>query len=92
MSTLNVLRYSAVVLGVAVGFKTDLGLKSQASRKSEEKAYADKLQLIDQAKAEYAKLHAPKSEPKGSAVKLDLEDPNLDYSKAILGAVESLKQ
>ncbi|SCU98564.1 LAFA_0G18800g1_1 [Lachancea sp. 'fantastica'] len=93
MSSLNVLRYSAVLLGVAVGLKTDMGLKSQASKQQEEKAYAEKLQLIEQAKAEYAKLHAPKvSDTKASGEKLDLEDPNLDYGKVILGAVESLKQ
>ncbi|SCU91665.1 LADA_0F11298g1_1 [Lachancea dasiensis] len=93
MSTLNVLRYSAVALGIAVGLKTDLGLKSEAARKSEQKAYSDKLQLIEQAKAEYAKLHAPKKEASsGSVAKFDLEDPNLDYAKVILGAVDSLKQ
>ncbi|CEP62370.1 F1F0 ATP synthase subunit e LALA0_S05e04126g [Lachancea lanzarotensis] len=92
MSALNVFRYSAVLLGVAVGLQTDLSLKSQASKQQEEKAYAEKLQLIEQAKAEYAKLHAPKSETKTSNQKVDLEDPNLDYAKVILGAVESLKQ
>ncbi|SCU82304.1 LANO_0B05776g1_1 [Lachancea nothofagi CBS 11611] len=93
MSTINILRYSAVALGIAVGLKTDFGLKSEASKKSEQKAYADKIQLIEQAKAEYTKLHAPKTlEKQGSSIKLDLEDPNLDYSKVIMGAVESLKQ
>lgn len=92
MSTVNVLRYSALAIGAAVGLKTDLGLKSEAAKKSEEKEYTDKLKLIEQAKAEYAKLHAPKKVESQSSGKIDLEDPNLDYAKVILGAVDSLKQ
>ncbi|KAM3162501.1 ATP synthase subunit e, mitochondrial [Lachancea thermotolerans] len=92
MSTVNVLRYSALALGAIIGLKTDLSLKSEAAKSSQQKEYAEKLRLIEQAKAEYAKLHAPKQVEKQADTKLDLEDPNLDYGKVILSAVESLKQ
>lgn len=92
MSTLNVLRYSALALGVVVGVKTDFSLKSEAAKKSEENEYAAKLKLIEQAKEQYAKLHAKKEAPKTSGEKFDLEDPNLDYASVILSAVDSLKQ
>ncbi|QEU60868.1 Tim11 [Kluyveromyces lactis] len=94
MSTLNVLRYSALALGVVAGFKTDLSLKSEAQKQEEQNQLDAQLKLVEQAKAEYAKLH-PKKEIKaaaGSSAKIDLEDPNLDYASVILSAVESLKQ
>lgn len=81
-----------MALGVVVGFKTDLGLKSEAAKKSEEKELEAQLKLVEEAKAAYAKLH-PKPVVKASeATKIDLEDPNLDYASVILSAVESLKQ
>ncbi|CAH00743.1 F1F0 ATP synthase subunit e [Kluyveromyces lactis] len=96
MSTLNVLRYSALALGVVAGFKTDLSLKSEAQKQEEQNQLHAQLKLVEQAKAEYAKLHPPKKEIKaataGSSAKIDLEDPNLDYASVILSAVESLKQ
>lgn len=92
MSTLNVLRYSALALGAVVGFKNDFFLKSQAAKKEEEDAFQQKLKLIEQAKAEYAKLNAPKEVKKADTTKIDLEDPNLDYAAVILSAVDSLKQ
>ncbi|CDO93857.1 unnamed protein product [Kluyveromyces dobzhanskii CBS 2104] len=95
MSTLNVLRYSALALGVVAGLKTDLSLKSEAQKQQEQKDLDAQLKLVDQAKAEYAKLHPAKKEVKSAAAsetKIDLEDPNLDYASVILSAVDSLKQ
>ena len=48
--------------------------------------------IRDRAKAEYAKLNAPKEVKKADTTKIDLEDPNLDYAAVILSAVDSLKQ
>ncbi|SCU83755.1 LAMI_0C04522g1_1 [Lachancea mirantina] len=93
MSTINVLRYTAVALGALVGFKTDFSLKSEASRKQEENKYQTELKLIEKAKAEYALLQVPQqTKAPISEKKLDLEDPNLDYGAVILTAVEGLKQ
>lgn len=93
MSTVNVLRYSALALGVAVGLKTDFSLKSAAEKEHEKNELEAQLKLVEKAKAEYAKLHPVKKETAAaSSTKIDLEDPNLDYAAVILNAVESLKQ
>lgn len=92
MSTLNVLRYSALALGVAVGLKTDLSLRSDAHKQQEKDDLSAQLKLVEEAKTEYAKLHPVKKEVKTAGAKIDLEDPNLDYAAVILNAVDSLKQ
>ncbi|KAG0676316.1 hypothetical protein C6P41_000838 [Kluyveromyces marxianus] len=83
MSTVNVLRYSALALGVAVGLKTDLSLKSAAEKEHEKNELEAQLKLLHPVKKETAAA---------SSTKIDLEDPNLDYAAVILNAVESLKQ
>lgn len=93
MSTVNVFRYSAVALGLFFGLKNDLSLKSAASKKEEQDAFEAKRKLVDEAKAEYAKLHAPvnKKVESGSVKEVDFEDPNVDFAAVILQAVDSLK-
>ncbi|GAV26959.1 hypothetical protein PMKS-000420 [Pichia membranifaciens] len=85
MSTLNVFRYGALVTGVLYGFTHDLSLKAAGEKKKEEAEYQKKIKLIEDAKAEYKKLNPPKA-----SAGFDLEDPNLDFAKAIESAVESL--
>lgn len=93
MSTVNVLRYSALGLGLFFGFRNDMILKCNAKKKEEEAQYEKKLRLVDEARKEYAKLQpvvTPKDAPKTTSV--NLEDPNIDFEKVILNAVESLKE
>lgn len=92
MSTLNVLRYSALGLGIFAGFKNDLCLKSDSKKQESERQLANELELIRQAKVEYAQLHPTKETPTSSFTKIDLENPNLDFATVILNAVESMKQ
>lgn len=89
MSTVNVLRYSALGLGLLVGLKTDFSLKGAAAKDLEEKEFARREQLIAEAKKEYAKLHpAPKAK---SSSEINLEDPNLDFGEVIINAVNGLE-
>lgn len=95
MSTVNVLRYSALGLGLLLGLKTDIGLRRTASKKEEQKAYDCKLKLVEDAKAEYAKLNPPVAKDlaakAGQTQEINLEDPNVDFGSVILQAVDSLK-
>lgn len=83
---LQVFRYSALIAGVFYGFTHDLSLKAAGEKKKEEAEYQKKLKLIDEAKAEYKKLHPPAQ----SSTAFDLEDANLDFGKAIESAIASL--
>lgn len=56
MSTVNVLRYSALGLGLFFGFRNDMILKCNAKKKEEQAQYDQKLKLVEEAKKEYAKL------------------------------------
>ncbi|QLL33369.1 hypothetical protein HG536_0E02800 [Torulaspora globosa] len=93
MSTVNVLRYSGLALGLLFGLKNDLSLKSAASKKEEQRAYEAKMKLVEEAKAEYAKSKEPvKSEAEsGRGKEVNLEDPNVDFAAVILQAVDSMK-
>lgn len=97
MSTVNVLRYSAFGLGLFFGLQTDIGLKKAASKKQQQEAYDNKMKLVEEAKAEYAKLNPAESKEAAPASKageiksINLEDPNADFGSVILQAVDSLK-
>lgn len=93
MSTVNVFRYSALALGLFFGVRNDLLFKTAASKKEEQNAFDAKLKLVEEAKAEYAKLKAPvnKKVESGSAKEVNLEDPNVDFAAVILQAVDSMK-
>ncbi|CDH12547.1 related to ATP synthase subunit e, mitochondrial [Zygosaccharomyces bailii ISA1307] len=78
MSTVNVLRYSALGLGLFYGFKNDMGLRSAAAQNAAEEAFQKK----------YGKLQGSANQ---KGVKdINLEDPNLDFGAVILQAVDSL--
>ncbi|ODV95156.1 hypothetical protein PACTADRAFT_49900 [Pachysolen tannophilus NRRL Y-2460] len=90
-TTFNVLRWSSLAAGVVYGVYHNQVLKSAGKEKEEQAEYAHKQKLIAEAKAEYAKLNAP-AETKTEAIgSLNLDDPNIDFAKVILGAVEGLK-
>lgn len=90
MSTANVLRYSLLGLGFLVGVKTDFSLRSEAKHKEEEDKYQAKLKLVEEARAEYRKLHPVKAVEGGKA-EVNLDDPNFDFGKFIEDSVGSLK-
>ncbi|AQZ09756.1 TIM11 (YDR322C-A) [Zygosaccharomyces parabailii] len=88
MSTVNVLRYSALGLGLFYGFKNDMGLRSAAAQNAAEEAFQKKVKLVQEARVEYGKLQGSANQ---KGVKdINLEDPNLDFGAVILQAVDSL--
>lgn len=89
MSTVNVFRYAALIAGVAYGITTDISLSTAAEKKAEDAAFAKKTALIAEAKAEYQKLHAPKTT--ATSVAFNLDDDKLDFAKAIDSAIASLE-
>ncbi|CCK69642.1 F1F0 ATP synthase subunit e KNAG_0C05440 [Huiozyma naganishii CBS 8797] len=91
MSTANVLRYSALGLGVFVGLKNDLGFRSAAKSKKEEEKYQQKVKLVEEARGEWKKLHPPAVVPTSGAAQVNLDDPNFDFGKYIDGVLGSLK-
>lgn len=88
MSTVNVLRYSALGLGVFFGLKNDIGNKKSAAQKASDDAFQAKLKIVEEARAEYSKLKAPAASNQTKEV--NLEDPNLDFGSVILQAVDNL--
>ncbi|KAG7883466.1 hypothetical protein KL938_002703 [Ogataea parapolymorpha] len=60
----------------------------EGEKKQELYDYQKKLKLVEAAKAEYRKLNPPKQAAPTEAVNLD--DPEFDFGKFILGAVEKL--
>ena len=86
MSTVNVLRYTALALGVFVGFRTDLLNKKTAQKKREELEYERQVKLVKEAKAEWAKLHPKPADESGP---INLDDPNLDLGEVLLKKIEN---
>jgi ATP synthase E chain. len=60
-----VLRYSALVAGLIYGVSHQSSLNSQAKHAEIERDYKRKESLIQQAKAEWAKTHAPAKKSEG---------------------------
>jgi F-type H+-transporting ATP synthase subunit e len=58
---LQVLRYSALGAGILYGFYHQAKLSSASKLSAINREYAHKQELIEKAKAEYAKQHAPAS-------------------------------
>lgn len=90
MSTANVLRYSALGLGVLCGFNTDLSNYFAGQVQKEEDEHDRRVKLVQDAKVEYAKLHPVVKKPE-SVGEINLDDPNLDFGALIVNAVDSLK-
>lgn len=84
----NVLRWSVLATGVAYGFMHDRTLQSKAVEAKKQKAYDNRVHLIAEAKAEYAKLHA--KPPTAGAPTTDPASPDFDPVKLIDWAVQSL--
>ncbi|KAI0139865.1 ATP synthase E chain-domain-containing protein [Xylariaceae sp. FL1272] len=60
-SGVNVLRYSALALGIFYGFSHQRNITATQKAAASKKDYEHKQHLIDQAKAEYTKSKAPAS-------------------------------
>ncbi|EGV60058.1 F1F0 ATP synthase subunit e, mitochondrial [Yamadazyma tenuis] len=91
MSTnFNVLRYSLLGAGVVYGAYHRYSLESSVKQEHAANAYAQEAKLINKAKAEYAKLNAPKT-PVASTGSINWEDPNLDIGSALESLVAKLE-
>lgn len=83
----NVLRYSLLGAGVVYGAYHRYSLESSFAQEQKQKAWNKEVKLINQAKAEYAKLKpAPVASKQSEGI--NWEDPNLDIG----GVLESLVQ
>ncbi|AOW06277.1 ATP synthase E chain-domain-containing protein [Yarrowia lipolytica] len=75
-ATLNVLRWSALGAGVVYGFVHNRTLYSQAEKKVADAKFKKQEKLIEQAKAEWARLHpAPVA---STGVVTDISDDKFD--------------
>ncbi|OKL56792.1 hypothetical protein UA08_07791 [Talaromyces atroroseus] len=84
----NVLRYSALVGGLFYGFLHQGTLTSQAKLAEQEREYKHKESLIQKAKAEWAKQHAPPVDYSKTGLVTDPEDPRFDLEKFIIAKAE----
>ncbi|EPE08914.1 atp synthase subunit e [Ophiostoma piceae UAMH 11346] len=73
----NVLRYSALGLGVFYGFTHQRSITSTEKAAAAKREYEHKESLIAKAKAEYSKLKNPASASAGG-LNQDITDPNFD--------------
>ncbi|EEQ41267.1 putative ATP synthase subunit e [Clavispora lusitaniae] len=91
MSTsFNVFRYSLLGAGVLYGAVHRYNLEAAEEQQQKLAQWKKEEKLIKQAKAEYAKAHAPKEAP-ASASSFNLEDPNLDFGKVLESLVQKLE-
>ncbi|KAI1107726.1 ATP synthase subunit E [Jackrogersella minutella] len=90
-SGVNVLRYTALSLGVFYGFTHQRSLTKAQKATAARREYEHKQQLIQRAKAEYARTKnpAPQSSEK-SGLNQDPMDPNFDL-EAYFNALVSQK-
>lgn len=86
----NVFRYSLLGAGVVYGFVHRHNLEAAEEQKQKQAEWKKEEKLIRQAKAEYAKLNAPKEKPASTAA-FNLEDPNLDFGKVLESLVQKLE-
>ncbi|KAI1456945.1 ATP synthase subunit E [Annulohypoxylon moriforme] len=78
-SGVNVLRYSALALGVFYGFTHQRSISASQRTAAARKEYEHKQHLIEQAKAEYAKSKNPALQTtEKSALDQDPMDPKFD--------------
>ncbi|CAK7270199.1 F1F0 ATP synthase subunit e, mitochondrial [Sporothrix epigloea] len=77
-ASVNVLRYSALGLGVFYGFYHQRKITSSEKAAAAKREYEHKQSLINQAKAEYNKIKNPAPAAAASGVSLDLTDPKFD--------------
>ncbi|KAI1399954.1 ATP synthase subunit E [Hypoxylon fuscum] len=90
-SGVNVLRYSALAFGVFYGFTHQRSITSATKAQAAKREYQHKQQLIEQARAEYAKSKNPALQTsEKSGLNQDPMDPNFDL-EAYFNALVSQK-
>ncbi|EFW22159.1 uncharacterized protein CIMG_10888 [Coccidioides immitis RS] len=75
---INVLRYSALFFGVFYGFYHQSSLNAQAKAAQQDREYHRKEQLIEQAKAEFARRNSPAPKEPETGVITDPDDARFD--------------
>ncbi|KAL2214081.1 ATP synthase subunit E [Sarocladium strictum] len=80
----NVIRWSALAFGVFFGFSHQRTITATQKAAHDQHEFEHKQKLIDQAKAEYAKLKNPAPASKGDDVITDVQNPNFDLEKLLL--------
>ncbi|KAK4451673.1 ATP synthase E chain-domain-containing protein [Podospora aff. communis PSN243] len=85
-SGVNVVRYSALCLGVFYGFYHQRSITQSQRAAAAQREYEHKQKLIDQAKREYAKTKQPASSAPAPAKAADSGDLG-EYLEAWLGKV-----
>ncbi|POR31990.1 ATP synthase subunit e, mitochondrial [Tolypocladium paradoxum] len=79
----NVLRWSALAVGVFYGFSHQRTITVTQRAEHEKHEYEHKQKLIDQAKAEFAKKKNPQPVSGGDVI-TDAQDPKFDLEKYLL--------
>ncbi|KAF2270410.1 hypothetical protein CC78DRAFT_611312 [Lojkania enalia] len=82
----NVLRWSALGLGVFYGIYHQASISSRDRLANEKREYEHKESLISQAKAEWARQHS-QEQPKSSSANANPKDPNADLN-TLLGITD----
>ncbi|CAI5759626.1 unnamed protein product [Candida verbasci] len=91
MSTINVLRYSVLGLGIVYGAFHRYSLESSYEKQEFQKRWANEEKLIRQAKKEYSRINAPpKAKDDNKSGSINWEDPNLDIGKALESIIAKL--
>ncbi|KAK3329306.1 ATP synthase E chain-domain-containing protein [Apodospora peruviana] len=90
-SATNVLRYTALGLGIFYGFSHQRSLSSAQKAAAAQKEYEHKQSLIAKAKAEFAKSKQPASSAsKAGGPITDLTDPKFDL-EALISSLDGAK-
>jgi F-type H+-transporting ATP synthase subunit e len=82
-STVNVLRWSALAVGVFYGFSHQRTITASQRAEHDRHEYEQKQKLINQAKAEYAKIKNPSPAAADDGT-LDISSPKFDLEKLLL--------
>ncbi|VUC20335.1 unnamed protein product [Clonostachys rosea] len=83
----NVLRWSALAVGVFYGFSHQRSITAAQRAQHDQHEYQEKQKKIDQAKAEYARQKNP-APASSSDVITDPTDPKFDLEKLLLKVSE----
>ncbi|KAK3987057.1 ATP synthase subunit E [Cladorrhinum sp. PSN332] len=84
-SGVNVLRYSALGLGIFYGFTHQRKIYAADAAAAAKREYEHKQQLINQAKAAYAKKNAPAAASSSDSASFDINNPNFDLEAFLNG-------
>ncbi|RDA85649.1 hypothetical protein CP532_3564 [Ophiocordyceps camponoti-leonardi (nom. inval.)] len=79
----NVLRWSALAVGVFYGFSHQRTIRATQRAEHEKHDYEHKQKLIDQAKAEFARQKSPQPVSSDDVI-TDVSDPRFDLEKLLL--------